>query len=268
MSTEYHLVNTYFSFVSFYYIYVDTNPIIMKKILPFLVSILFFTNNFSQPPGWSDGFIPLGFDNHIVAIQSNATIIIDNGTISSGDFIGAFYDSSGVYKCGGFSEWTGNTIAVTVWADDIFDPGKLGFDQDEHMNWKIWRASDSVTIDVTARYNINSNTPDSAFITNGLSEITLLQGNTTPSSIANFNSYELNMFPNPTNNDFLNISSSTDSPINSICIYNLAGELISSYDNLYTKEKIINISTLSSGNYIIRIKNEISEISKKLVIYR
>ena len=237
----------------------------MKKILPFLVAILCFSDNFSQPPGWSDGFIALGFENHIVAIQSNATIIIDNTTISPGDFVGAFYDSSGIYKCGGFSEWTGSTIAVTVWADDIFTPGKLGFDQDEHMNWKIWRASDSITIDMTARYNINSNTPDSAFITNGLSEITLLQGNTSNSSIANLDSYDLNIFPNPINKDHLTISSSSDNPITSITIYNIVGELIKSFDNLNTKEYIIDISKLSSGNYILNVNDD---ISKKLVISR
>ena len=43
------------------------------------------------------------------------------------------------------------------------------------------------------------------------------------------------------------------------------GELIKSFDNLNTKEYIIDISKLSSGNYILNVNDD---ISKKLVISR
>ena len=227
----------------------------------FYFALLF--NAHAQPPGWADGFIPSGFSNHIVAIRDTAEILIDNNPISPGDYIGAFYDSSGVLKCGGYEEWTGATIAVTVWADDVFSIGKDGFIAGETINWKIWKASDSTTIDVTPTYNINFGTPDSIFAVNGLSEITSLIGNspTPPTYVYAIHTPEINIYPNPIHEQKIHISCNS---LNEISIYTLDGKLLKSFTDINTKNISIDLPVLSYGTYLIQINKR---LTKKILIH-
>lgn len=71
----------------------------------------------------------------------------------------------------------------------------------------------------------------------------------------NTHNSDFKIFPNPVNN-ILNIDSSSD--IKSVKIYNILGKEI-----LKTKSKKINVSKLNSGIYILKLENNLGEVSTK-----
>ena len=112
--------------------------------------------------------------NHTILLQPG-TITIDGSPIASGDYVGVFYDQSGVLACGGYIEWAGTNTAVTAWgAEAGYDDG---FQAGESFSWKVWRASDGAEIDMTATYMAMPN--QGTFATNGISGIASLSGTST-----------------------------------------------------------------------------------------
>ena len=118
--------------------------------------------------------------NHIIFVP-DATI---NGTtLSAGDVVGVFFDQNGVLTCGGYTEWTGAAggTAVTAWgAENNMDNG---FQAGEGFAWKVWRAADQQTIDMTATYQTvfpNAGT----YTTNGLSGVSTLEGTSSYFSVS------------------------------------------------------------------------------------
>ena len=240
--------------------------IVMKKIYCLVVVLFIWNYSMSQPPGWSEGFNAFGFNNHIVAIQGTAPINFDNGTIAIGDYIGAFYDSAGVSKCGGFTAWTGTNNAITVWADtfSVASQGKLGFDQNEFIQWKIWRASDGATFDVTAQYNVNLMTPDTLFNIGGLSEISSLTEGTTGDCACLPTIDEILIYPNPVNSQLHFNSSYQKQLIDEVLFFNLTGEIVKTYVGPYKSQVTIDVTDLPAGQYLLRINNN---LVRKVVKY-
>ncbi len=108
-------------------------------------------------------------ETHVINIPPN-TISIDGVPIVNGDYIGLFYSKDGNYQCGGYAEYTGATINLTVYGDDIGTTIKDGFEQAEYFNWRIWRASSGVQ--TIALPNYLDTWPDTDhFNTNGSSRI-------------------------------------------------------------------------------------------------
>lgn len=103
---------------------------------------------------------------------------INGTTLNPGDYVGVFFDQSGVLVCGGYVEWTGVSggTAVTAWgAESGMDNG---FQDGEAFIWKVWRASDQQTIDMVAVYapifpNMGT------YSTNGISGLVSLSGTST-----------------------------------------------------------------------------------------
>ena len=79
-------------------------------------------------------------------------------------------------------------------------------------------------------------------------------------ALNDFSQSEFEMFPNPTSN-FITINSTTN-PITDFAIYDMQGKILFLEENLVTESKIINISDLSKGIYLLKINNE---ITKKLI---
>lgn len=120
--------------------------------------------------------------NHTVLVQSAPTI---NGTaIAAGDYIGVFFISNSVEICGGYTEYTGTTTAIAVMGDDSTTPLKDGFANNEAFNWKVWRASDGVVVEMTATYI--SGFPNSGlYSTNGMSGLLTLSGTAASTATGN-----------------------------------------------------------------------------------
>ncbi len=111
--------------------------------------------------------------SHIVLIQTTGQIIIDGIPLENGDYIGAFYDSAGVYACAGYMMWLNTVGYITVFGDDSYTPEIEGFTQGDKLNWKAWRHADSSIVNLTAYYITDMpNIPDSGyFAANGISGI-------------------------------------------------------------------------------------------------
>ena len=110
--------------------------------------------------------------NHTVLLQPN-TITIDGSSIAMGDIVGAFYQSSSGLACGGYAAWAGTTTAVSVWGTEA--GLNNGFAAGEAFTWKLWRASDAVTIDMSATYNPGFPN-QGTYTTNGMSAVLTMTG--------------------------------------------------------------------------------------------
>lgn len=74
-------------------------------------------------------------------------------------------------------------------------------------------------------------------------------------------SLELNIYPNPTDN-LINV----EAPINSnLELYNISGKLIKTYNQTASKTQI-DVSSISSGVYILKVLNEAGSATRKVII--
>ena len=109
-------------------------------------------------------------DNHTILISDTIPKTIDGINIDTNDFIGVFYDSLGVEKCGGYIIWQGSTIALAAWGEVN---GNDGFVVGDEFLWKIWDSSEGTEHDAVATYY--QNYPQTAYYaTNGMSVLSSL----------------------------------------------------------------------------------------------
>lgn len=119
----------------------------MKRLLLLVgINLLIFSLDAQLPYSWQ--FI-YGSSNHIYIVMETASLQINGNPIETGDYIGAFYDSSGVMKCAGYVENTGLANNIAVWADDGLTPNKDGFINGELVNWRFWDTSEGEEYAVT-----------------------------------------------------------------------------------------------------------------------
>ena len=72
---------------------------------------------------------------HHIAIPQNFTISTTNDPVERGDFLGVFYDSDGVTKCGGMIQWSDQNIVLTAYGkNEDMD----GFNDDETFVWRFF----------------------------------------------------------------------------------------------------------------------------------
>ena len=108
--------------------------------------------------------------NHTLLI-SPGTITINGSTPPTGSYLGVFYSDNGILKCGGYTEWTGTTTAISAWADDSGSSTKLGFANGETFQWQVY--ANGISYLAQAQYN-TSMPNTSTFAINGMSSITSL----------------------------------------------------------------------------------------------
>ncbi len=123
---------------------------------------------FANPPSWT--YTNTGI-NHTILVPEFATITIDGIPVEAGDYIGAFFDNSGTYQCGGYMLYTGATNFLTAWGDDAGTPSKDGFDSGETFVFKIWDASEGLEFEATAVFETVGFPNTSSFAVNGMSGI-------------------------------------------------------------------------------------------------
>jgi hypothetical protein len=104
--------------------------------------------------------------NHSILIPQTAQITIDSEIIDPGDYIGVFYDSSGILACGGYVCWEGVTTSLAAWAQDIGDDG---FEPGEAFTWKIWKHSTGEEYISVATYMGSPMPNQEYFANNGMS---------------------------------------------------------------------------------------------------
>ena len=124
------------------------------------------------PAAFNWNYINTGI-NHSILIPQGVPMI--NGTpLQSGDYIGVFFTNGGTQTCAGYQQWTGTTTALTAWGTQVGGL-KNGFDIGEGFQWKVWRSSDQMTVDMMPTYQ-SSFANAGTYINNGLSGLASLSG--------------------------------------------------------------------------------------------
>lgn len=121
---------------------------------------------------------PWAFTNtgvsHTIVIPTNVTSNVYGSQLSSGDYIGVFYDSLGTLACAGYEPWTGTSnVAVSAFGDDPTSDAKDGFAEGEVLKWKIYSAAEWKVNDVDALYALPDFiiTHTNAYAANGISQV-------------------------------------------------------------------------------------------------
>jgi len=105
--------------------------------------------------------------NHTILIQNTIPVTINGVPVEIGDYIGVFYDESGVEACGGYIMYDGGVIALSAWgAQPNLDDG---FQAGETFSWKIWDATDEAVYDAVAVYNTLDFPNGGDYVANGMS---------------------------------------------------------------------------------------------------
>ena len=95
-------------------------------LVPFLAT--------AQPAGWETTETLF---THVLSIPASVTPEIDGVPISTGDWVGVFYNDGGVLKCGGNIQYTeGVANAFSAFGNDPTTSEKDGFDPMESFLWR------------------------------------------------------------------------------------------------------------------------------------
>lgn len=143
----------------------------MKKITLILLILASINLSYSQPL-WN--FTNTGF-YHTIIIQDTIPVTIDGVQVSSGDYIGVFYDLNGGWlACAGYAQWTGSPISLLAYG--TLSGQNNGFATSESFKWRIWRASDSIEFIATATYIQPPIMPNAnTYYNGGVSGISLIE---------------------------------------------------------------------------------------------
>lgn len=131
----------------------------MRRLL--ILALVFCVNLLSAQTSWNYDVTDI---SHNIMIPGGA----GDSIIEIGDLIGVFYESGDEMICAGYSEWTGNNIALTAFgASFTFN----GFTPDQEMLFFRWDSQSQTAVQLYPVFNsidfINGNT----FLNNGLSGI-------------------------------------------------------------------------------------------------
>ena len=138
----------------------NTDTLFMPNYIEVLDTII------TYDPGWS---FNISGTNHTVLIPNTIPMTINGVQIDAGDYIGVFYESAGVLACAGYLQWQNNNDAMVAWGDDTQTSFKDGFDVGEEFQWKIFDASENITYDMVAEFDLISWPNTSHFAVNGIS---------------------------------------------------------------------------------------------------
>ena len=109
--------------------------------------------------------------NHTLVLQEDMLTDLFGTPISSGDWIGAFFEVNGELLCGGYAVWEGSTTVIPAQGDDLTTDFQDGFTTGDTFQWMVWDASENMIITVNATYTEED---QSTFVPNGISAITSL----------------------------------------------------------------------------------------------
>ncbi|MCT4663601.1 MAG: M12 family metallo-peptidase [Flavobacteriales bacterium] len=107
-------------------------------------------------------------ENHTILVPDTADINLAGQALSAGDVIGVFYMNGNALKCGGKITWNNSSATIAAYGNDA--PTDNGFQNNETFIWKIYKASNQTTYDVTVNYNTNMPNSDQ-YIDNGISAV-------------------------------------------------------------------------------------------------
>ncbi|MBD3409707.1 MAG: hypothetical protein GF419_05820 [Ignavibacteriales bacterium] len=110
----------------------------------------------AQPTG-EEWRTPIATDRfHVVVFPQDLCQTLDGTILFEGDYIGAFYDSSGAgWRCAGLKKWTNvsDGFSMILYGDDLTTTGaEEGYLAGEVITWRVWRSASDEESDAQADY--------------------------------------------------------------------------------------------------------------------
>lgn len=180
----------------------------------------------------------------------------------AGQIIGAF-TRDGI--CAGITRISNpdeNQILV-IYSDDSYTSEKEGFDYQELISYKVFDPNDQTISNINVGYDFSQPSFDGLFLTGGISKIKTIDFSS--SDIPETGQATLVISPNPAN-QYFSLSTSLNSDKIKLSIYNSTGQLILD-ERVFVNEKI-DVNNLKPGVYYIKVKDQFSTRSQKLLIQR
>lgn len=106
--------------------------------------------DFSLLPDWT---LRTATQGHSIQIDTVAKIEIYGIALERNDFIGAFFDSSGIMSCGGYAVWRENDLSFVLSGATPAGGNQSGFGENESIKWLIWDASENTYFTGAASYD-------------------------------------------------------------------------------------------------------------------
>jgi len=174
--------------------------------------------------------------------QAGSTINVHPGDVVEMQWIEDYYPNASIGDIKLSYGYTAHTFHSTIGQQN--HTGIINLDK---MNWTVpasvagqWLYIKIVDLDSPTNYFV---------VACDVEEVSRKTGSTIPSPIA------LNCAPNPVVNS-LRINGSTDNPINSVRLYDIAGNNVAHYEFNQSYNETVDVSTLPSGTYVAIINEE------------
>jgi len=191
------------------------------------------------------------------------TIAIKTETVEklfTGDILGAF-DKYGQFY--GLSLWQDENTVITLFADDPTTSIKDGFDENEPIQFRLFRQNTTQEFLLEVNFDQGMPNPDLLFRGNGLSaikEIGLL-----PAGISSFDlQTDVVINPNPANDEFTLLIGGNNFDKGVLSIYSIDGRYVKTV-NLVANPTKIDVSEMRSGVYLLNIEIRSKIINKRLL---
>jgi len=190
-------------------------------------------------------------ESHLIALPEN----VAQQVLKLGDFVGVFtYNNT----CTGLQEYTGGSLAITAFGDDITTSEQDGFTAGDAMTLKIYRSESKELFETEVVFDTETGNGN-WYTANGISVISMLKA--VPASNKNPFSTTLYIYPNPSDG-MIHISGII--PGTTVEVLDAMGKTV--YQTTLTGESTINLTSQPSGLYNLRITSGDQTTQKKIVI--
>jgi hypothetical protein len=193
-------------------------------------------------------------NQHLISINKSAFADLEKG-----DFIGVF-DNYGT--CAGYTQYNGEdgNLLLVAYSDDLTTNEFDGLQEGETMNFRIFSQSQMLETEVAVEF-ATSMPHAGTFADMGRSMILKMgEGATT---IQETSTSKISMYPNPANN-VVNINLNGDYSDTRVVVYNTEGRDV--INQTFSGQVELNVSSLKTGVYIVKINTGTKYEIRKLVI--
>jgi len=193
--------------------------------------------------------------NHSIALPSRVL-----GNLMAGDIIGAFTEDG---ICAGMVQIddVSQSYLLQVFGDDQTTFEKDGFDENESINFKLFRPQVNQEFEIGFDFDATMPSSDGVFTTDGLSAVGKVVFN--PTYIGENANTSISFFPNPSSGLIEFVAGDSNRKFN-VTILDMTGQNI--FETTFSAKARINISNSPKGIYLVKIESNDFIKFEKLII--